>query len=125
MRAPSLSSMAIVCRALLGAGELIEWGEGIEASTEPHQVMGRAADREGVLLAQLLQHRPDIAADLALQVMAAVRGQVLLVLAMAVGNAPARLLSLWGRHQIASDSLSAPAGADSLSAPAGATLPGP
>jgi len=117
--------MAIVSRAPFGAGELIKGWEGIEASTEPHQVMGGAADREGVLLAQLLQHRPDIAADLALQVVAAVWGEVLLVLAMSVGNAPARLLSLWGRHQIASDSLSAPLGFDPLSAPAGATLPGP
>jgi hypothetical protein len=117
--------MAIVCRAPLGAGELIKGWEGIKAGAEPHQVMGRAADREGVLLAQLLQHHPDIAADFALQVVTAVWGGVLLVLAMAVGDAPARLLSLWDRHQIGSDSLSAPLGADSLSAPLGVTLPGP
>jgi len=62
--------MAIGLHARLSALEVVEGREGIEAGAQPHQVVGGAADREGVLLAQLLQHRPDIAADLGLQIVA-------------------------------------------------------
>jgi hypothetical protein len=90
--------MAISLHARLGAVEVVEGREGIEASAQPHQVVGGAADRESVLLAQLLQHRPDIAADLGLQIVATGTAAALLVLAMAIGDSP----PLLGCHQIAS-----------------------
>jgi hypothetical protein len=85
--------MVIVLSAPPGAGEVVEGRKGIEAGAQPHQVMGGAADREGVLLPELLQYRPDVAADLALQVVTAIERGGARVLAVAVGD-PADLLVL-------------------------------
>jgi hypothetical protein len=93
--------MAIALRAPLGADEVIKGRKWIEAGAQPHQVMGGAADRETVLLPKLLQHAPDIAAHLAVQVVAGIGRGGPLMQAVAVGDLPRAGIGLAG-HQIAS-----------------------